>query len=100
MTVTSVIPGHLLIGATTAVTISGTNFLPGAIPDLGDVQTSNVVMVDENTITLDVTLPSDTPAGAQDASVGLPGTGPEQLTGTVGTCVDCVTFSATPFGCG
>lgn len=66
MPVTSVIPGHLLIGATTAVTISGTNFLPGAIPDLGDVQTSNVVMVDENTITLDVTLPSDTPAGAQD----------------------------------
>jgi hypothetical protein len=66
VTVTSVTPGHLLIGVIPAVTISGTNVLPGAVPDRGDVQTSNVMMMDENTITLDVTLPSDTPAGAQD----------------------------------
>jgi hypothetical protein len=92
VTVTSVIPDHLPIGATTSVTITGSNFLVGAIPDLGDAQTSNIVIVNENTITVDVTVPANTPAGAQDVSVGLPGTGPGPLTGAVGTCTNCATF--------
>ena len=89
----------LPIGTTTSVTISGTNFLPGAIPALTSVENegiSNVVIVDENTMTADITIPVAAPEGTQDLSVGLPGTGPGLLTGAVGTCTDCVTI---PPGC-
>jgi Tol biopolymer transport system component len=91
--VVSVVPDRLAIGATTSVTFTGTNFFPGAIPDLDDAQTSNVVIVDENTITVDVTVPAATLAGAQDVSVGLPGTGPGSQTGAIGTCADCASFT-------
>jgi len=94
--VTSVAPRRLPRGATTSVTIEGTNFLAGAFPDLGDVQASNVVIVDENTMTADATVPAGTPIGAHDVSIGLPGTGPGPQTGSVGVCADCITV---PPGC-
>jgi hypothetical protein len=83
--------------AAVRITITGTNFLPGATPILDDAQFGNVVIVDENTITADVTVPAATPDGLQDMLVALPGTGPGQLAGSVGNCVDCVTYL--PPGC-
>jgi len=98
VSVTSVVPDMLPIGFTTSVTIAGTNFLPGATPLLKGAQLSRVVIVDENTITMDVTVKADTPVGAQTLSVGLPGTGPGLLTGSMADCTDCVTFTSAP-GC-
>lgn len=92
LTVTSVIPQNLAIGATTAVTITGSNFLPGAAPFVQDAQKSNVVIVNENTITMDVTIPASTSAGARHIGVNLFGTGPGLLTGSSQACLNCVTF--------
>jgi hypothetical protein len=94
--VTSVVPDSLPRGQTTSVTISGTYFLPGAVPELPNASTSNVVISNESTMTTDFTVPSNAPTGKQDVSVNLPGTGPGLLTGSVATCVDCVTV---PAGC-
>jgi len=94
--VTSVVPQRLSRGTTTAVTVTGANFLPGAVLDLGDAQASNVVIVDENIITADATVPAGTPAGGQNVSVSLAGTGPGPDTGTVGSCTGCAKI---PPGC-
>lgn len=91
VTVTSVVPDHLPIGATTSVTVTGSDFLAGAQPLLG-AWVSNVVIVDEHTLTMDVTVPAHMPAGARTLVVSLPGTGPGVLRGAVGKCQDCVTF--------
>jgi hypothetical protein len=99
VTVASVIPNHLPIRFTTSVTISGTNFLPGATPLLIGATFSNAVIVDESTITADITVKADTAVGAQDVLVALPGSGPGVLNGALGTCTNCATFVATPPGC-
>jgi Tol biopolymer transport system component len=99
VTVTSVTPNKLTIGATVPVTVLGSKFLPGSTPSITGTQLSNIVIVDEHTITMNVTVQANSPAGAQDVSVGLPGTGAGTSTGSVGSCTDCVTFKA-PSGCG
>lgn len=91
ISVTSVIPSHLPIGSTTSVTVTGTDFLNGARPLLG-AWIRNVVIVDENTITMDVTVPAYMPSGARTIMVSLNGTGPGALSGASGICHDCVTF--------
>jgi len=98
VTVTSVEPGQLTIGATTHVTIKGTNFLAGALPVVGNAQLSNNAIVDESTITVDVTVQAGSPTGKQDVTVVLPGTGAGPLTGATGTCTECVMLSSPP-GC-
>lgn len=92
MSVTSVVPHMLPIGATTSITIHGANFLAGATPWLNGAQKDNIVVVDENTITLDVTVPAGKPAGARDIGVNLSGTGAGNNTGSTAVCEDCVTF--------
>jgi hypothetical protein len=57
------------------------------------------VIVDESTITADITVKADTAVGAQDVLVALPGSGPGVLNGALGTCTNCATFVATPPGC-
>jgi len=94
--VTSVVPDRLPKGTMTSVTVTGANFLAGAVLDLGDVLAGNVVVVDENTITADATVPAGAPTGGQDVSVGLPGTGPGPDTGAVGSCAGCIKI---PPGC-
>lgn len=98
LTVTSIFPNHLQVGTTTPVTITGTHFLPGAMPRFAGGQFSDQVIVDENTMTVNVTVPAGTPVGTQDVMVDLPGTGPGLLSGATGRCTNCVTFSP-PAGC-
>jgi hypothetical protein len=100
LSVTSVTPEGLPIGSTTSVTVAGVNFLAGATPILDGAQVSNIVIVNENIMTADVTVPTGTSAGVRNFQVGLPGTGPGQLAGSMGTCTDCVTFIKVNCGCG
>ena len=97
LSITSVLPDTLSVGVTTPVTVTGTNFLPGTTPAL-DAEISNVVIVDEQTITLDVTVPLGTENGTHDLSVYLKGTGPGQGRGVTARCKNCVTFTGSP-GC-
>lgn len=95
LTVDSVVPADLPIGATTSVTISGSNFLPDTVPSIGDATVSNVVVVDENTITLDVTVPVTRAPGPGHvnaflfASYGPPG---QVMQGSAARCLNCVSF--------
>lgn len=96
VTVASVSPRYLDAGTTETVTISGTNFLAGTNPLVEYGSVDNVVIVDENTITADVTIESGAPAGKKQASVILNGTGPGALAGAIGVCDDCIVV---PPGC-
>jgi hypothetical protein len=100
LTVTSVTPDTLNINDTTSVEIKGTNFLSGAAPILDGAECSNIVVVDENTITADVAVQAGASEGLQDLSVGLPGTGPGAMAGSIGACTDCVTYIEVNCGCG
>jgi len=100
VSVSSVTPDLLPTGKTTTVTITGVNFLPGATPFIDGAEFSNVVIADDNTITADVAVPSGAMEGLRDVRVGVPGTGPGTLSGALGTCADCVTFTAVNCGCG
>lgn len=90
--VAGMVPGMLPIGSTTAVTVTGSNFLTGATFSLQDATFSNLVIVDEQTMTMDVTVPAGTTAGARNPRVFLFGTGPGQGTGAAGICMGCATF--------
>lgn len=92
VTVTGVTPDHLPIGATTSVTITGKNFLPDSAPSLAGAQLGDIVVVDENTITMNITVPSNKPVGMRDFTVNIFGTNGGLLTGVSASCVNCVTF--------
>ena len=91
-TITSVIPDHLPIGATTSVEIKGSDFLEGATPAFGGGIISNVVIVDENTLTFDVEIPGNRSAGARNLMVNLFGRGPGPISGSAAICENCITF--------
>jgi Tol biopolymer transport system component len=92
--VDSVIPNKLPIGATTPVTVTGKNFLPGAFPVIhgGDKTISNIVRVDETTLTADVTVHPGAVSGARMLSVHLYGSVKGNFSGSAGDCAGCVTF--------
>lgn len=96
VTVTGMVPSELTAGTTTAVTVSGTNFLSGAVAELSDNDetVSNLVIVDENTISMDITISSGAAPGARQVNVLLPGTGPGIDRGNVGTCIGCASIVA------
>ena len=87
----SVIPNMLPIGATTPVSISGAYFALGSTPFINGT-VSNVVVVDENTITADFFVPASESAGAKNVIVDVPGTGPGVGKGTKAGCQNCITF--------
>ena len=94
VTISSVVPGTLPIGATTPVTVNGANFLAGATPSVtgAGITLSNIVVVDENTITMDVTVDPGTTAGAQNVFVALYGTGAGPNTGSTAMCSSCISL--------
>jgi hypothetical protein len=92
ISVTSVIPNMLPIAATTSVTISGSNFLPSTNLALGGAQLSNLVVVDENTITVDVTVPAGTTTGSRHLVTMLYGTTLGNDTGSAAICTSCLTY--------
>lgn len=92
VSITSVVPDMLPIGSTTSVTVTGTDFLTGVIPKINGAELSNIVIVDENTVTMDVTIDSGATSGARNVIVMLYGTGPGVATGASDLCASCVTF--------
>lgn len=94
VTVASVVPGVVPIGATTAVTINGSGFLAAAVPKVSGngVTLSNITIVDESTITMDVTVGSGALPGTRSVTVELGGTGAGPYTGSNALCDACVTL--------
>jgi Tol biopolymer transport system component len=92
LAITSVVPEHLPTGATTAVTITGSNFLTGANVEVEFGTVSNIVVVDENTITAEVTVLPEQAAGAADVRVYLYGGATGLLTGALALCENCVSY--------
>jgi Tol biopolymer transport system component len=94
VTLASVTPDQLPIGATTSLTISGSNFLPGTVLLInGDGHSlSNFSINDENTITVDVTLDASASAGEYNLVLALPGTGAGVFTGSTDACISCLTY--------
>jgi len=94
VTVSGIAPGTAPRGVATAVTIAGTNLRSGVTVDAGgDVAVSNVVVVDESTVTATFTPSPTASTGARNVSVTLPGTGPGAGTGTTGLCLSCLTIT-------
>lgn len=91
MSFSSVSPQQLAIGGTTAVTLTGSNFTPG-MSLFFNATASNVVVVNETTITADVSVPANATPGAKNVSVGRYGTGPGLITGVAAFCLNCVTL--------
>lgn len=101
VTVTSITPDILPIGDTTSVTVTGTYFLSDADLIIGGTgkSISDVVIVDENTITANITVDPGASTGARGVAVSLPGTGPGSLRGVVGNCAGCLTFGDASLFC-
>ena len=89
-TVDSMSPDMLPIGATTPVTITGSHFL-GDTDLVTGATVTNLVIVDENTITADFTIAPNESPGTRNLVVALPGTHPSQNTGATGNCSACFT---------
>ncbi len=91
ITVNSAVPNMLPSGATTSITITGANFLPGSAPRIHNYMIEYSIL-DENTITAMVTVPSTANPGNYHVEILRPGTGPGGIVGGVsGRCTDCVT---------
>jgi len=72
-TVTSAAPASMAPGASATVTISGSNFAPGATVSISaGVGVSNVKVVSSSSITATVTVPSGAAAGARTVTVTNP----------------------------
>jgi hypothetical protein len=81
-TVTGISPATLARGATAPVTITGTNFAPGATVSLSTgVTVSDVQVVDATTITATVTVAATTGAGNRTVLVTNPDLGKGACTG-------------------
>lgn len=94
MVVKSIVPQMLPIAATTSITLTGRNFLPGTTVHInGEWGTqSNMAILDENTITLDISVNPSAVSGTRDIVVQLPGTGPGPHAGSIFPCLDCLTI--------
>mgnify|MGYP003630268343 CR=1 FL=1 len=92
--VTAIQPSVLPVGSTTAVTVTGENFFAGSLLNIGgEAETvSNLVVVDENTITADVAVAASAVAGLRSVTVSVPGTGAGLDKGSLGACVNCATY--------
>jgi Tol biopolymer transport system component len=92
LTISSVSPKMLPIGATRTIIIRGTDFLPGTSLSVEGAKLSNYIVWNETTISADVTVQAGQTAGSRDVQVSLAGTGAGPYTGSLGLCADCVTF--------
>jgi Tol biopolymer transport system component len=94
-TVTSLAPAVLPRGATTAVTITGTGFYPGAVLSVtgGGITATNITVVSPTKLTAVVMVQAGTTPGTRNLLVGLHGTGPRA--GSIdawGLCPNCATI--------
>jgi Tol biopolymer transport system component len=91
--ITQVSPATVARGVPTTITVTGRNFLPGARAMVAGTYASSVTVNNENSITLQVTLPANTTLGKADLFVNNLGTGQGADSGTVGKCGQCVTVT-------
>jgi Tol biopolymer transport system component len=89
--ITGVSPTTVVRGSVATLTVTGRNFLAGARARLGDTDASNVVVNNEQSVTVTVTLPLNAPTGKTDLFVMNLGTGLGPDGGTVGKCAQCIT---------
>lgn len=96
----AVTPAVVPAGATTSVTITGLGFQRLAATDVwthyGDTQGisySNIVLVDHETVTADITVGPLVNTGAYNVVVEASGTGPGIFSGTLAICTDCIDVS-------
>jgi len=89
--VSLVTPSMLQIGSTTSVTITGSGFTQNAFPVL-NADVKNVVFVDANTITADITVRGGSAPGAENITMTIAGSAAGPLSGAAALCADCVTF--------
>lgn len=90
--VTSIVPSMIPVGTTQSVTLTGKDFFPGTTPSIDGSNVSSVVIVNENTITMDVTVNAGSATGVRDVLVTLGGTGLGPFSGSAHQCTACVTF--------
>jgi hypothetical protein len=91
--IASIVPDHLPIDTTTNVTITGSGFEAGFMfPYVAGANVSNLIVVNENTLTMDITVPVERDSGARTVLIGRLGDGPGIFTGSGFTCTGCVTF--------
>ncbi len=92
LTISSVTPKMLPIGATTRVVIRGSDFLPGTSLSVDGATISNYIVWNETSISADLTVKASQSSGARDVRVSLPGTGAGPAAGSLGLCAACVTL--------
>lgn len=100
-TINSIEPDILPIGETTSITISGADFVPGTnirfetlpLPLLlSDISISNLVRINENTMTIDLFVAPGASPGARSVMAIVPGDGPGPNSGSSDLCEDCITL--------
>jgi Tol biopolymer transport system component len=91
--ITQIAPASVGRGVPTTITLTGRNFMPGARAMVAGTHASSVTVNNENSITLQVTLPATAALGKADVFVNNLGTGQGPDSGTVGKCAQCVTVT-------
>lgn len=91
-TVDFITPSTVVRGFSGPVMIAGVAFEPGAIVRASDgkIVFTNVVVVDDETITATMTVAATTPIGNFDVIVGNPGGAWNVAAGAAGQCVGCL----------
>ena len=90
----SITPDLIPINATTQVSISGEGFVHNCEPFIsGDgMSISNIQVVSESLITMDVTILQDAQPGPRHLNLATWGTGPGPLSGILTSCLNCLAF--------
>lgn len=96
-TVAEATPSSLTRGTTTTVTLTGTGFVDTPVVLVtgsgGQVTTSNVAVVSETRVDVDVTVAVGAAIGGHNIILQLPGTGPGLNTGAAASCEGCLTIT-------
>jgi len=94
VTVSGVAPASAPRGVTRAVTITGRGFRFGDVVNAGsDVTVTNVIVVNDTTITAKLTPAPGAAIGARNVVVAGPGSGPGWLAGSTGLCAGCLSVT-------
>ena len=92
--VSFITPGAVVVGFSGPVMIAGTGFEPGAsvAASTAKVTFSNVVVVNEQTITATMTVAADAPKVSHNVAVANPGGTWQPAAGAAAQCIGCLTL--------
>jgi hypothetical protein len=92
-TISSAAPSTLAPGSTITLTVTGTNFLPGASATIsGAVLVNQTTRLSDTSLELSVSVPANATPGGRILSVSIPQTGPGPSARSSGIC-SCVTVA-------